>query len=220
MGVTLVVLLAGVALVGLGWRYASTRTRIPCPSWLAWVLDNPYTSAIAGSRILVERADIQPGMRVLDVGAGAGRVTIPAALRVGPGGEVVAVDVQAAMVERVRSRATRHGARNVRTITGPIENLAGVDTPAPSTFHRALLVTVLGEIPDAPAALKAIHAVLRPGGILSITEFLPDPHFRSRSTVKRLGEDAGFQVEREFGGPLAFTINLRKVQPPDTDMAS
>lgn len=209
---TSVAVLAGVVLAGLAWRKASTRRRIPCPSWLAWVLDNPYTGAIAGSQLLVDRAAIEPGMRVLDVGAGSGRVTIPAALRVGPDGEVVAVDVQEAMLERVRSRAARHGVRNVRTITGAIENAATESDLAPASFERALLVTVLGEIPDATAALKAIHTALRPGGVLSITEFLPDPHFRSRSSVRRLAQAAGFEIDREFGWPVAFTMNFRKPQ--------
>jgi hypothetical protein len=46
--------------------------------------------------------------------------------------------------------------------------------------------------------------------ILSITEVLPDPHYQSRSVVRRLGEAAGFTVETVQGSARAFTMNLRK----------
>lgn len=75
---------------------------------------------------------------------------------------------------------------------------------------RALLVTVLGEIPDRGAALKEIFAVLKPGGILSVTEIVFDPHFQRRSTVLRLARDAGFEEQAFFGNRIAYTLHLRK----------
>ncbi|MBV7335912.1 class I SAM-dependent methyltransferase [Chloroflexi bacterium TSY] len=47
---------------------------------------------------------------------------------------------------------------------------------APNTFDRAVLVTILGEIPDRRAALAAIFDALKPGGTLTITGVLLDPH--------------------------------------------
>jgi hypothetical protein len=73
-----------------------------------------------------------------------------------------------------------------------------------------LLVTVLGEIPDRVTALRTAHDALAPGGLLSITEFVPDPHYQSPTTVRRLANDAGFAEERTFGSFIAFTMNLRK----------
>src|SRR4029450_5491758 len=66
-------------------------------------------------------------------------------------------------------------------------------------FDRAVLVTVLGEIPDREAALKEILEALKPGGILSVTEVIADPHFQRRSTVTRLASAVGFK-ERAFHG--------------------
>jgi SAM-dependent methyltransferase len=77
-------------------------------------------------------------------------------------------------------------------------------------FDRALLVTVLGEVPDREAVLKEIYAVLKPGGILSVTEIIFDPHFQGRNTVTRLAETAGFRVQAFFGNRLAYTLNLEK----------
>ena len=66
------------------WRLASGRRSIPCPAWLSWMveLDNPFTKTNRAATI-VERLDLQPGMAVLDVGCGPGRLTIPIATKVG-----------------------------------------------------------------------------------------------------------------------------------------
>ena len=199
----------GGALLLIGtfaWRFASHRRHLPCPSWLAWVLSNPYTAAVAGAEVLLDRAEVSPGMRVLDVGAGPGRVTIPAARRVGPHGVVVAMDVQENMLARVRAGAMEDGLQNVVTVAGSIEN----GFPGAGDFDRALLITVLGEIPDRAATMRALYAAIRFGGLLSVTEMIPDPHYQSRSTVRRLAESAGFTHERSFGSWIAYSVNLRK----------
>jgi len=59
-----------------------------------------FTCAQAAA--LVERAALQPGERVLDLAAGTGWVTLPAAHRVGPAGAVLGVDVTDAMLAVVR----------------------------------------------------------------------------------------------------------------------
>ena len=172
------------------------------------ILENPYSDRLAGASLLLDRAGVVQGMRVLDAGCGTGRVTIAAAERVGASGEVVALDVQTAMLERVRRRAMALGTANVQTQAASIETAAALC--GEGVFDRVLLVTVLGEIPDRQGALRALHAVLRPGGLLSVTEFLPDPHFQPRGAVRRMAEAAGFQVGESYGGALAFTSNFHK----------
>lgn len=39
---------------------------------------------------------------------------------------------------------------------------------------------------------------------------IPDPHYQSRSTVRRLAESAGFTHERWFGSWVAYTMNFHK----------
>ena len=205
----LVSFLAVCLVIGaLCWRVLSRRRRLPCPAWLGWILANPYMNAVAGSATLLDRAGVEPGMRVLDAGSGPGRLTIPAAARVGPRGEVIALDLQDEMLDRVRRRVAEHGLANVRTILCDVESFA--DSPDAGRIDRAILVAVLGEIPDREGAMRALYAALAPGGLLSVTEVIPDPHFQTRSTVRRLAEGAGFRLERTYGMALAFTMNLRK----------
>ncbi len=77
-------------------------------------------------------------------------------------------------------------------------------------FDRAVLVTVLGEISDQQAALQEIFAALRPGGILSVTEVVFDPHFQGRTKVTRLAEAVGFQEKAFHGNRISFTLHLEK----------
>lgn len=166
--------------------------------------------AVAGPVALLDRADVRPGMRVLDAGCGPGRLTIAAAERVTASGEVVALDVQEAMVARVRRKAELRKLPNVETVRGTIESAAIGAGGRSGGFDRALLVAVLGEVPDRARAMSSLLAALRPGGVLSVTEIIPDPHYQSRRAVRRLAEATGFVHNETFSTPFAFTMNLRK----------
>lgn len=200
--------LGGLLLVVLvvGFRAVARHHPTPCPAWLIILLENPYFEAVAGSRMLLDRAHIRAGHVVLDVGCGAGRVTVPAAMRVGSEGRVVALDLQEAMLRKLRRRLAHESVTNVEPVLGG----AGNGLVQSNTFDRALLVAVLGEIVDRQAALREIFIALKPDGILSITEVLPDPHFQSRRNVRRLAEQAGFRFARCVGRWWTFTINFVK----------
>jgi ubiquinone/menaquinone biosynthesis C-methylase UbiE len=107
-------------------------------------------------------------MRVLDVGAGIGRFSIPIAARVGPNGEVVALDIQQEMLESLAKRASEAGLANIRTLRAA----AGEGSVDASVFDRALLVAVLGEIPPQRRvpALREIYEALKPHGVLYVIE--------------------------------------------------
>jgi len=79
-----------------------------------------------------------------------------------------------------------------------------------------VLVTVLGEIPDREAALREIFDALKPGGMLSVTEIIFDPHFQPRPTVARLARSVGFREQAFHGNRVAFTLNLEKPRDPTT----
>jgi ubiquinone/menaquinone biosynthesis C-methylase UbiE len=55
--------------------------------------------------ILIDRAGVQAGMRIVDVGCGCGATTIAFAQKVGPGGRVLGVDISAPMLARARQIA-------------------------------------------------------------------------------------------------------------------
>lgn len=193
--------------VSLVWRLASNRQSLPCPSWLGWMveMDNPFTKTNRASTI-ISLLDLQPGMKVLDAGCGPGRLSIPAAKAIAPQGELTALDLQPEMLARVQEKAQAAGLANLRYVQTGL----GEGKLEKEYYDTALLVTVLGEIPNQAAALQEIYACLKPGGRLSVTEVIFDPHFQSRESVQRVASQAGFRETGFFGKRLAYTMNFEK----------
>jgi ubiquinone/menaquinone biosynthesis C-methylase UbiE len=167
--------------------------------------DNPFTR-INRADVIIGQLGLQPGMHVLDVGCGPGRLTIPLAQVVGPRGDVTAMDLQPAMLRRVQDKAQAARLVNIRFLQAS----AGEGTLDRDRFDRALLVTVLREIPHREAALQEVFAALKPGGILSVTEVIFDPHFQRRRAVARVAAATGFREQTSFGNRLAYTLHLEK----------
>jgi ubiquinone/menaquinone biosynthesis C-methylase UbiE len=204
---------AFLAAVFLGWRLSSRRARLPCPAWLSWLveLDNPLFRNNRAAAI-VAGLELTPGMRVVDLGCGPGRLTLPMARAVAPSGAVVAFDLQPAMLAKTEARARAASLDNITFRQGAL----GAGALGAGPFDRATLATVLGEIPDRQEALREIFAALRPGGVLAVTEVIADPHFQTRSSVSQRAEAAGFREKRRTGGALSYTLYLVK---PETGAA-
>lgn len=191
-----------IILIWIFWRVS--HRSLPCPVSLIALLDNPFTHRY--HRAILSRLDLHPGLYVLDAGCGPGLLTVPIARSVGIRGHVLAVDIQAGMLERAKARVTQARLQNVDFL------LAGIGEgklPA-NTFDRALLITVLGEVPDKLSVLREIYSALKPGGFLSVTEVLPDPDYQTASRVTALAQQVGFKVKQRFGNIFNFTLNLEK----------
>jgi ubiquinone/menaquinone biosynthesis C-methylase UbiE len=111
---------------------------------------------------LLEMADLREGEAVLELACGTGLVTFPAAEAVGPTGRVVATDISAAMVERVREEAAERGLGHVT-----VERADAATLPYPDAAFDVVLCSLgLMYVPDVPAVLEGARRVLRPGGRL------------------------------------------------------
>jgi ubiquinone/menaquinone biosynthesis C-methylase UbiE len=169
-------------------------------------LESPILQRFNGTRIVLDRLSLRPGQKVLEIGPGPGRLLVPAAARVLPGGEVAGIDIQPAMIERLKRRADKAGVTNLEAILG--------DATQPHVpeagFDVVFLCAALGEIPDRAAALAQCYRALKPQGVLSITEMFGDPHYQPRSLVRRLAEAAGFQLRFLRGGWWLFTADFVK----------
>ncbi|MCX5782562.1 MAG: methyltransferase domain-containing protein [Elusimicrobia bacterium] len=211
-------IIAGVVVIAAAGLLLRRHRHGPCPWWLIVLLENPLVQRVMGSKMIIERMGLMPGMKVLDVGCGPGRISIPMAKYIGPQGEVVSFDIQEKMLEILKKRIKENAITNIRVVQGG----AGASPPVliseksrggegfKNYFDRAILVTVLGEIPDRKKALEEIYLALKPGGVLSVTEALTDPDYLSKKTIIKLAEEAGFKFKEVFGNYLSFTINLVK----------
>lgn len=115
-------------------------------------------------QFLVE-AGITPGMRVLDIGSGAGDVAFIAADLVGPNGQVVGVDRSAAALARARTRAESQSLANVTFVESELSEMA-FDQP----FDAAIGRYVLCFQPNLVPLLRVIAKQVRPGGIIVFHE--------------------------------------------------
>jgi len=61
-----VAVLGAVVLFLLGWRWASRIWSLPCPTLLAWALDNRFYERITGTQVTLQRMGLRPGQRVLE----------------------------------------------------------------------------------------------------------------------------------------------------------
>lgn len=146
-----------------------------------------------------------PGDRVLEIGPGTGYYTLDLAEWVRPDGQVDVFDIQQEMLDHTMERAAERGLTNLRPTRGDARALPYGD----DSFDAAVLVTVLGEIPDQDAALRELERVLVPGGRLIVGELFGDPHMVTLDALRRRAEAAGLVFERHVGPKLAFFARLR-----------
>src|SRR5262245_59415878 len=118
-------------------------------------------------------AGLAPGMRVLDIGSGMGDVAMLAADIVGPGGRVVGVDRDPAVLEHARRRAAEYGcAPWVRFEAGDIDGFTTAH--AHDSFAERYVLLYL---PDAAATLRRLLTNVKPGGLVVFHDLdLVDPH--------------------------------------------
>jgi SAM-dependent methyltransferase len=115
------------------------------------------------TRRLLLQAGLTPGMRVLDLGSGAGNVARLAAELVGPDGAVVGLERDPVAVELARRRTD---AANVEFRIGDVQQVEGVGDGFDAVVGRLILMY----LPDPAAALRRAAARLRPGGLVCMHE--------------------------------------------------
>jgi ubiquinone/menaquinone biosynthesis C-methylase UbiE len=108
--------------------------------------------------LMLDLAGVEPGMRILDLACGTGGQTLLAAERVGPGGQVIAADISAAMLAHTSERAAQAGFDTIETLETAAEDL---NAPAES-FDAAICRLGLMLFPDPEAGLAAVARVLKP----------------------------------------------------------
>jgi ubiquinone/menaquinone biosynthesis C-methylase UbiE len=112
---------------------------------------------------LIAPARVQPGQTVLDLGSGPGHLALELARRVGAGGHVHGVDINAEFVARARARAEAAGLADRVTfhqVTGerlPLDD-ASVD--------RVICKNVLEYVPDLDATLRELRRVQPEGALI------------------------------------------------------
>lgn len=211
VGRLLRVLLVGWALLSVGlilglrrWFQEREGRGGPIPVSQAMLLLNPARQWQHPVRRTLETFRLASGQTVLELGPGPGYFTPEAARIVGPQGRVVCVDLQPGMLALLQKRLRERHVANAALVAADATRLPLAD----SSVDAAFLSTVLGEVPDRPAALAELRRVLKPGGALSFLETLTDPDYVFVDTMKDLCRAFGFELvdhQRRF---LGYTMTF------------
>lgn len=151
---------------------------------------------------MLERFGVRRDETVLELGPGPGYFTPEAAQFVGMGGRILCLDLQPPILDMLQRRLHRQGVANAHPVAADAQRLPLRD----GSVDRAFLVAVLGEIPDRVAALRELHRVLKPGGMLAFSETLTDPDYVAQRTLHDLCRATGFQEEARFRERLGYTM--------------
>lgn len=134
------------------------------PGWERWSEAYARSMTPLFERLL-DAARVGPGARVLDIACGAGQPAIPAALRVGPSGSVVAIDADPEMVLATQRLARAAGTQGLDVLQMDMHALALPD----ATFDAVTFGFALMFSPDPPQVMREILRVLRPGGRVAVS---------------------------------------------------
>ncbi|WP_105032718.1 class I SAM-dependent methyltransferase [Arthrobacter ruber] len=171
---------------------------------LAPAVWNPVSNAV------VAAADVLVGERVLDVFAGTGAGTIPAAQLTGPDGHVDAVDRSSAMLDLAEAKAEALGLGNVAFHRA--DPAAWTDTP----YDAVVSCYGVFLLDDMDAGMDRIVRLLRPGGRVALSAW-------DDGALEPFGEIL-LETLRTSGGGLAstghpaapvFVENCRRLASPD-----
>jgi protein-L-isoaspartate O-methyltransferase len=211
IGTILAVIVAGKARLALGavgtvvavalwWRSNPSA----CPYGQRFWVEAPHP--LITRRRLREVLSPRPGERVLEVGPGTGYYTLDVAHWLSPSGRLDIFDLQQEMLDHTMRRVRERGLTNVTASHGDAGRLPYRD----ATFDAALLVTVLGEIPDQDAALAELARVLKPGGRLVVGELFGDPHWVRPARLRRRAEAAGLSFLQRAGSPAGYFARFER----------
>jgi len=212
----ILIVLGAILLYLALFRIIRRLYRFPAPAFIGRFLDSNVRRWLQPPDKLIERSGIRQGMTVLDLGCGSGAFTTFLARAVGERGKVYAVDIQPAMLKQLEGKLARPENQDIKNIE--LKPASAYNLPFEDrALDLVYMVTVLQEIPDRSRALREIKRVLKLGGILAVTEFLPDPDYPLRSTTIKICQREGFILDDNLGNLWNYTLRFKKPasgQPP------
>ncbi len=118
----------------------------------------------------VVQFNIDPGMSVADLGAGAGLYSLALGKAVGPSGKVYAVDIQKELLSKLQTDAAQEGIHNIKLIWGDL------DLPKGTTLHdqsmdRVVIANTLFQLEEKDILIEEAYRILKSGGRLLFVDW-------------------------------------------------
>lgn len=162
-----------------------------CPWWIGYCLACPLRRWQQDPQKILSPY-VQEGMTVLEPGPGMGFFTLELARLVGPSGRVIAVDIQAQMIERLKHRAAKAALLDrIDARMVPPDSINSAEFPA---VDFILAFAVVHELPSATRFFTEAAAVAKPTASLLLAE--PKGHVKEPEFAAELAaaSTAGFHI--------------------------
>ncbi|OZE10893.1 ubiquinone biosynthesis protein [Rhodococcus sp. 05-2255-3B1] len=124
----------------------------------------------AGREAAFELLNLPVGSHVLDLGCGTGLNFAGLQRMIGPTGSITGVDASPQMLEQARRRADRFGWSNVTLVAADATALTSADLGEQAPFDAALSTYALSLMTPWQAALEAMIAATRVGGVVAVVD--------------------------------------------------
>lgn len=168
-------------------------------------LSSKLAAQVFDLKSIVSQFDLEPGMRVADLGTGSGYFAIEIAKAVQEGGVVTAVDILDSALETVRDRAYLSGLKNIQLVRANLE-VVGSTFLADESQDFVLLANVLFQNDQKTEIIKEAKRVLRPGGKLAVVDWEkgvggfgpPDEYRTPKNSVLGLVGQEGLTYEKDL----------------------
>jgi ubiquinone/menaquinone biosynthesis C-methylase UbiE len=166
-----------------------------CPWWLGYLLASPVRRWMQDPAAILAPY-VHEGMTVLEPGPGMGFFTLELGRRVGPGGRVVAVDIQPRMLAVLERRAAKAGlGERVETRLAPAGSMGIEDLAGKVDFTLAF--AMVHELPSAAEFFRETSRAMKAGATLLLAE--PAGHVN----------DAAFAAELSLAAAAGLSVTAR-----------
>jgi ubiquinone/menaquinone biosynthesis C-methylase UbiE len=167
----------------------------------------------------VEQLGIQPGMEIADLGSGSGHYTLAAARALMSTGRVYAVDIQQALLSKLKNQAAKEGLYNVEVIWGDIDKVNGTKLRTAS-LDLAILGNILFQLENRQAVADEVKRILKAGGRAAVIDW--EDSFGgigpaagkvvTKMQAQELFEKNGFHLDKEISaGSHHYGLVLKKL---------
>ncbi|EHW9790823.1 class I SAM-dependent methyltransferase [Listeria innocua] len=159
-------------------------------------LDRPERSEVLSPEGFLQRVPMEKTASILDLGAGTGFLTIPAAKKVE--NTVFALDLDTKMLELIETKAKTAELANVKTLEASMDAIL-LEASSVDVVLASLVLHEAGSLLDV---LREVSRVVKPGGYFATIEFdtqgtdLKGPPMEIQISAEKLKEElAGFGFE-------------------------
>ncbi len=178
---------------------------LPTPTWARWLLHTRWRRHYRDPGRTMALLGIRPGMQVLELGPGSGLFSFEVARLLGSQGRLICAELQMGMLVPLNRELQAARLDNVFLQAATAERLPLRD----ASCDLALAIAVLPMIAGKQQALGELRRVLKPGGVLVVSEDLIEPEYVPAWVIRRWCRRAGFVLAGQVRTPWWYLLLFR-----------